>query len=234
MQAPYMRTPISKCIELGAFSKHMLGKVPDNPVLAPLSEQMGASTLMLIQAQSGHEASVLKLTEARAEVQFAQYSANRYVRGLSRTLEIADGVRKGRLSSTLLPEGVTAIARLAAVSKATELRALEGRLEAMGSQWEGAASEKAKLASERQRLEAAIALRRSAEQSAEDMRARRDAAKQQFLDAYAQVTAGVKAAFPRNRPMQDLFFDEIPDRGSADKDADELDVPMLTNGSLAS
>lgn len=213
MQLPSERTPTPKCVELGAYSQRMLGKFPDNAALSPLSHQVGATTQALAQAQAIYDGAMLQRTAARVEVEFASYSAVRHVRTLQRLIELADGVKKGKLASSVLPDGVTPIVRLVGASQVTELRALEGRLEAMSSEWEAAAGEKAKIASERQRYEEALALRRSAFEDVEDLRARRDAAKQQFLDVYAQVTAHVKAAFPRNRVMQDLFFDELLDRG---------------------
>src|SRR5690349_22607752 len=166
----------------------MLTKFSDNPALAPLGDMLGAATQAFAQAEATYAEARLQVTVARVEVEFADHRADRRVRALLRIIEIADGVRKGRLASVLLPEGITPIIRPLGEAQAMQMRALEGRLEAMGAQWEGAAAEKAKLAAERQRYEAALAKRRSVFQTVDDMRARRDAVKQQFLDVYAQVT----------------------------------------------
>lgn len=214
MQIPSARTPTEKCVELGLYAQSMIIKFSDMPALATLSDRLGASTQMLAQAQSAYAELELKRVAARVELRFADYSANRHVRALQRTIEVADGMKKGKIAAAVLPEGISPIVRLVGMAQATELRAIEGRLEAAGSLWEGAVSEKAKVTSERQRYEAALAMRRTITEAADDARARRDAAKEQFLDVYAQVAAQVKAAFPRNRPMQDLFFDEIFDRSS--------------------
>jgi hypothetical protein len=228
MQTPYEKTPTSKCIELGLFSQNMLGKFSENLAVAPLSEKLGASTQALALAQTGYDMAKQKLIAARVEVQYADYTSDRHVRTLQRIVELADGVKKGRLATAIFPEGVTPIIRSAGATQVSEMRALEGRLEAIGSQWESAASERAKLASERQRYEAALAVRRAADEAVEDMRARRDAAKVQFLDTYAQVTAQVKAAFPRDHAMQDLFFDDLSNRGPAESDScsDGLEIPL--------
>ena len=110
-------------------------------------------------------------------------------------------------------------------AEVTELRAREGRLDTVGSRWEGATAEKAKLVSERQRCEAALVARRSATEAVEDMRARREAAKEQFLDVYAQVAAGVKAEFPRNRQMQELFFAPLFGKEAQETSAEQREVP---------
>lgn len=59
----------------------------------------------------------------------------------------------------------------------------------------------------------------------EDRRARRDAAKAQFLDVYAQVAAGVKAEFPRNRQMQELFFAPLFGKEAKETSAEQPEVP---------
>jgi hypothetical protein len=45
-------------------------------------------------------------------------------------------------------------------------------------------------------------------------------AKEDFLDVYAEIAARVKAEFPRDRKMQDLFFDDVTFAGQ-DTPADD-------------
>ncbi|MBI4950924.1 MAG: hypothetical protein HY908_02745 [Myxococcales bacterium] len=53
--------------------------------------------------------------------------------------------------------------------------------------------------------------------------AERDAVKEDFLDVYAKIAAGVRGLYPRDRTTQDLFFDEVT--SSADVEVDEPDEP---------
>ena len=45
-----------------------------------------------------------------------------------------------------------------------------------------------------------------------DLRAKRDAVREYFLDVYAATAFRVKAEFPRNRASQELFFDSTRPR----------------------
>lgn len=91
---------------------------------------------------------------------------------------------------------------------------LEGRLEALSGTWDAAAAEQASIKKLRSQYETALKQRREAGQNASNKKAARDAAKEDYLDVYAQVAARVKAEYPRDRAMQDIFFDTVSDAGS--------------------
>jgi hypothetical protein len=110
------------------------------------------------------------------------------------------------------------------------MRALEGRLEAAMALWPGAGAEKAKITDERTKYEAALTARRTAMEKAADLRAKRDAVKEDFLDVYAASASRVKAEFPRNRATQELFFDRVSDAVVAEEASDELDAANEPNG----
>lgn len=234
MQLPTTRTPVARCIELGLYAQSMLSKLPEAPTLATLSDKLGVFVQALGQAQAIYTEAELKLITARAEMRFADHAANRQVRALHHTVEIADGMKKGKLAASILPEGITPVVRLVGATRVAELRTMEGRLEAAGATWAGAAGEKAKLTSARQRYDGAIAARRLAIEDVDDTRARRNAAKEQLLDAYAQVAAQVKATFPRNRQMQDLFFDQVIGRDATETAADGSEDLQLDERALPS
>ena len=65
----------------------------------------------------------------------------------------------------------------------------------------------------RKSYEAALSARREALQNASNERTARDLAKEDFLSVYAEIASRVKAEFPRDRKMQDLFFDEVAAAG---------------------
>jgi membrane protein involved in colicin uptake len=78
----------------------------------------------------------------------------------------------------------------------------------------------------RAHYETALKQRKEAGQNASNKKAARDTAKEDYLDVYAQVAARVKAEFPRDRAMQDLFFDTVSDAGSPIEESgtDEDDI----------
>lgn len=89
--------------------------------------------------------------------------------------------------------------------------------------WGGALAKRAEITSLRKDYETALEQRKAAGQKASNARAARDAAKEDFLDVYAEITARVKAEFPRDRRMQDIFFDSVWDNSAPA----ELKYPLI-------
>ena len=220
MQLPTPKTPVSKCIALGMFAEGMFGEIPDNPVLAELSAAVGDVTAGLSTAQSTYAAAVLAIIPPRIKVKYADFISDKVVRSVQRAAETADGEKNGKIAAAVFPQGVTPIVRPSGQTQCDQMRALEGRLEAAQPIWPGAAAEKAKVAAERVKYEAALAARRTAMEAAATLRAKRDVAKEDFLDVYAAAAGRVKEQFPRNRVMQDLFFDRVVDAVVEDDDAE--------------
>jgi hypothetical protein len=223
LQIPTPRTPVSKCAALGLYAQTMLGQFPANPALAALATTIGAATSALTAAQHAYAEGVVALIAPRVLVRYADHSSDLAVRAVQRAAETADGMKGGKIAAAVFPGGVTPIVRPVGATQVAEMRALEGRLEAAVTLWPGAGAEKAKLTDERTKYEAALAARKTALEKVADLRAKRDAAKEDFLDVYAATAARVKAEFPRNRAMQDLFFDKVTDAVVAD-DAEEPDA----------
>jgi hypothetical protein len=65
-------------------------------------------------------------------------------------------------------------------------------------------------------------------------RAVRDAAKEDFLDAFAAVAGAVKELFPRNRPTQEVFFDQFRSRGASVDDEPRAASDLTANTPIAS
>lgn len=232
MQIPTKKTPVSKCVELGTYSQAMLAKFPANTVLTALSTKVATATTALSGAQQAYAAAVLALIVPRVNVRFADHSSDAAVRASMRSAETADGVKGGKIASAVFPDGVTPIVRPVGATQVKEMRDLEGRIEAAMGIWPGAGPEKVKIMNERIGYETALEQRRAALQAASDLRAKRDAAREDFLDVYAVAAARVKAEYPRNRQMQDLFFDEI-DAGPDDSGDDEADASGAPEGNAA-
>ena len=229
MQVPTKKTPVARSIDLGLYARAMLAKFPQNAVLTKLGTKMGTAIHALDSAQHAYALAVRALIVPRVNVRFADYSSDAAVRATMRAAETADGMKNGKIVSAVFPDGVTPIVRPVGATQVKEMRDLEGRLEAVTSFWPGAAAEKAKIADQRAKYEAALEERRDGMQAASDLRAKRDAAREDFLDVYSVTSSRVKAEFPRNRPMQDLFFDEI-DAGADDAGDDETDTPDALAG----
>lgn len=224
MQLPNPKTPVSKCAALGLYTQTMLAQFPANPALAALSTTVAAATSALTAAQTAYAEAVVALIAPRVLLRYADHSSDLAVRAVQRAAETADGAKGGKIASALFPGGVTPIVRPVGATQVAEMRALEGRLEAAMTLWPGAGPEKAKITDERVKYEAALAARKTAMEKAADLRAKRDAAKEDFLDVYAATASRVKGEFPRNRPMQELFFDRVYDAVIAD-DNEEPDAP---------
>jgi hypothetical protein len=75
----------------------------------------------------------------------------------------------------------------------------------------------------REQYETALNARKSGMETTGALRAARNLAKEDFLDVYAAVAHRVRAAYPRDRRMHDLFFDNV--RSSPElEDVEEEDV----------
>lgn len=209
MQLPSATTPVSKCRELSLFTSTMLAKFPERAALSGLGAKLSGLAGVLVAAEQAFDTAADALVAARVGLRHADLQADQAVRLILKAAQSADGQSGKRVTPQLFPNGVTPIVRPIGSAELAELRDLEGRLEAQSSAWPDAAAQKAKIAALRTTYEAAISARREAQQALSDLRAARDVAREDFLDVYAEVAARVKAEFPRDRAMQDLFFDVV-------------------------
>lgn len=228
MQQPTTKTSVSKCIALGRYAAAMLSKFTSKPALLSFATSMTAATDSLETAQGAYAASVLALVFPRVGVRYNDFISDNVVRALQRRAELFDDKTAGPTASFLFPEGVTPIIRPVGQTQVDAMLKLEGKLDALAS-WPEAAAEKAKLTTAREAYATALQDRATAMLASAALRAKRDAAKEDFLDVYATVAAKVKAEFPRDRAMQDLFFDKVTDAPVADaddtEDADDATPP---------
>jgi len=221
MQLPTAQTPIQKCQELSRYTAAMLARFPENAALTALIPKLTAAMDALSASHQAHEGASSAVIAQRVAVRHADLVADKAVRQTLKAAQTVDGSSKGRVALQLFPSGVTPIVRPIGVAEVTELRDLEGRLDAVASLWPEAKSEKAKIVAARTQYEAALEARRNVVQTISDAAAARDSAREDFLDVYAEVAARVKAEFPRDRAMQDLFFDRV----RAEASPDETDSP---------
>jgi hypothetical protein len=224
MQQPTIKTPVPKCVNLARFAETMFSKFAQNQTLASLASTLATARQSLSAAQHAYIEAVSEIVHARAEVRWADYAADKAVRSTLRKAEDADGHKNGKIVSAVFPDGMTPIIKSVGSTQIKAMQELENRLEAIAGHWDAALDERATLTKLRKEYEAALELRRAAGQKASNKKALRDAAREDFLDVYAEVAARVKAEFPRNRQMQDLFFDTVLDAASSSEESDEEDT----------
>jgi hypothetical protein len=209
MQAPTMNTPVSKCLELATYSIRMLGKFSTNAVLTALASEMAIVKDKLANTQQVYEAAVFDILPSRVDVKYENYASDRRIRLTQQKSEIVDGKKGGRIAKLVFPDGSAPITRLLGESQIQRMIDLEGLLASVEDFWSDAASEKADIAQHRIRYKAAIDLRTAAGQTSRAKRALRNAAKEAFITKYVEIISRVEAEFPRDKQMQDLFFDDV-------------------------
>lgn len=214
MQAPTMNTPVSKCGDLAAYSTRMLGKFTNLPVLLALAAEMEAAAHELAEAQAVYEQAVRAILPTRVDVKYENHVSDRRIRLTQQKAEMADGKRGGRIAGAVFPDGSAPVTRLVGASQVKAMSDLEGRLDAAKALWPEAAGEMEAIQVHRERYDNALTGRENAGQHARNMRALRNAAKDKFIHKYVEIMSRVEAEFPRDRAMQDLFFDEVRTRSA--------------------
>lgn len=215
MQRPTSSTPVARCLELAIYASRMLGKFSDNPMLAESARRLAEGQGVLKLAQDAYETAAGAALAIRVDVGYEDYAADRLVRRTQQLAELDDGRRGGRIASQVFPGGSTPITRLQGESQVVAMRDLEARLDAARDIWPQAEAEKAAIEAQRIRYQEALAARQDSERNINDLRLARDAAKERFLDIYTQVANLVQAEFPRDRVIQNLFFDVVRPRAAS-------------------
>ena len=225
MQLPDRDTPVTRCETLAYFTGAALQRYailfePGPDIVTQLNASatlLDDSTRALMSTQANYRTAVLQCIAPRVEVKLVDLKADNEVRSGKRA---ADDAGKD-IAFAIYPEGITPIIRPIGQSEVDGLRALEGRILAMASRWPGATASHARITHVRTQYETAIANRTSAMNVAAAKRALRNAAKEDYLDAFSKVANTVKLLFPRDRVVQDTFFDEV--RSEAGSDREEVE-----------
>ncbi len=216
MEIPTLNTPVTKCLALATFAGQMLSKyAAANAVLLELATKMFGARDKLATAEQAH---VLPM---RVNVRFADHESDECIKQRKRAAQLADGETEGPHVLHLFPNGTTPLTRPLGAAQIKEMRALEGRYDALLDRWPDAMAEKNIVTTLRQRYEQSLAERAAAEQTVIDTKAARDLAKEDFLDVYAEIANRIRSLFPRNRSKQDLFFDAVTNRARSENDTNE-------------
>jgi hypothetical protein len=222
MIMPNMQTSFSRCQEMALHTEQMLGKFPDNPRLAELVPRIRAGGTGLEETDRAYTAELRVLMRLRIDVNFENYLSDRRVRRLRKLIEMHDGRRGGRIAAAVMPNGSLDFSRIQGAKQIEAMRSLEARLAAAQDIWPEAATELADIEAHRVRHASAIAARDEGLRRVKDLLTARRAAKERFLQVYAEIVSLIAAEFPRDREAQDLFFLDARDR-SARPSEDEGD-----------
>ena len=225
MQTPDKKTPVPKNHDLAAYSARMLGKFTANPVLMELAARMLAAGEGLAASQRVYKEAVLAILPARVDVKYENFVSDQRIRRTLKKAELADDRANGPIVTAVFPNGANAIIRLQGKSQVEAMVDLEGNLDAAKALWPDAVNEMAEVREYRERYDAAILGRRAAGQAARNLRVERDAERARFLMTYAEIASRVQAEFPRDKAMQDLFFDDVRTRSTAEQAEGDEDVP---------
>jgi hypothetical protein len=208
MKVPSKRTPVRTCLNAAGFSCGMLAKHTGDPRLPELGQRFSAGRTELAQAQRRLVDAEEALTLVRVEVKFEDHASDQFLRHLVARAEAADKRKGGKLSKLLFPAGLNDVTKLTGASQVEKMRALEARLTEIQG-WDDAMDLLAELIVHRSRYDGAIELRDEAERQVVIAREARNVAKERFLDLYAEIAGQIRSIFPRDRRMQDLFFDDL-------------------------
>lgn len=224
MALPTTKTPVPACLAAAAYTIQMIAKHPEEAALAGPGQRLGEGSAGLAQAERGVEDAEAALLRTRVDLKFEDHASDQFLRRLHHQAQSADGHKDGRIARTLFPDGLTEITRRLGSVQVKRMRDLEGRLEHLNG-WPEAMTQLAGLMVRRSSYESAIEARTAGEQVVARARAARDAAKMQFLDTYSEVEAHIRAAFPRNRRMQELFFETVRYRRRGGDDEPDETLP---------
>ncbi len=213
MQHPTRSTPIDRCDGASRYAESAMAQFiesfdpPADEVLllrAQIAALLsGRTTLMLKQDE--YRTAVLDCIGPRVAVILVDLRADAVARSAKRS---ADEAGKD-VAAMVFPDGITPIVRPVGQSEVDALIKLEARVLAATSRWSEATAIHERIVQVRTRYEAALALRATALNAAASKRALRDAAKEDFLDTYAKVASAIKGLFPRDKALQDIFFEDV-------------------------
>src|SRR4051812_47021626 len=111
MQNPTIKTPISRCLQLGRYSARMLGKLPQNQLLTACALKMSHIGATLDTASQAYEQSKLGIIDARVDVKYVDLTTDTEIQSFLRRVETADNKAGGPLFSIIAPEGKTALVK---------------------------------------------------------------------------------------------------------------------------
>jgi hypothetical protein len=228
MQLPDANTPIARCDGLSRYTQaalHRYGEVFElaadvKAKLESLAASLATATEALNSAQDVYKKSVLALIRGRVDLKLVDLKADEIVRSVKRAADDAGE----DVSGAVFPNGITPIIKPIGPAEVDALAALDARILAT-AKWPAKDAQHARVAAVYAEYKAALEARRTGMGEAAQKRALRDAAREDFLDTFAAVAAGVRSTFLRDRARNEVFFDTVRAKSVVDDTADEPDDP---------
>lgn len=220
MQAPTVKTPVDDLLRLGIYHRLVLARFPEHKRLTVRCEK---AEKQLEEQQKKYAEAVRALIQPRAAVKIVDFFTDRYVNMIHLAAKLADGGREGAVTRSLFPDGKAGIVEPVGASEITEVVHLETRLEKHGGPL--SAEHLEPLRKLRKEYEAAVAARLAAMKEAGAQRELRNAARRVYVEAYVANQGAIKEAYPNDRRMQDLFFDDVREARDAGGDEEQTPVP---------
>jgi hypothetical protein len=178
--------------------------VPLADSFAPINARLGSCNQTRLQADRDQ-------VQARVKVRYADHALDQTIRKMAHAAEIADGGRRGAISRTLFPEGITGLVvrtgepqHAVALQLVTRLKACTAPgTEPVLGEWlpriEQSTAELGAALQERARLANAYAIALAAE----------EAAREDHDRAIDKLMGEVRALFPKDRERWNLIFPEV-------------------------
>ncbi|MRG91984.1 hypothetical protein [Polyangium spumosum] len=199
------------------------------PETAPAANDILAVTEALGAQQDKRRALRIPVLQSRAALRFAEVGAERVIRSALRAAEIEDGGRRGRICACLFPRGIRPVVIPMGKRQVKPMKELVERLQnaklsgidAYRDAWSP------KLEAALATLEGAVAAHLGALAAHDEAFKVELALRDAHHDAVDRAMGIVRAAFPRNRELQDVIFPIIEEgRKPKNEPAEELEASI--------
>lgn len=161
--------------------------------------------------------------EARQDVRFSDFNADVVIRSFQRSAEVADGGRRGPISESVLPDGVTPVVAPAGARQLPALTQLIERLTT--SRVAGVESlrdaELSTLTAAQTQLDSAVATYKAARDGYNAALATERGIRDEHRLAVDAMMGTVRSLFPGDTARQDVVFPDVS--VSSGKDAEDTD-----------
>jgi hypothetical protein len=186
----------------------------------------------LVAARAAREQAEDALIGPRANARFAEAALEATLRDVAAEAHSQDRKTSGELAfKAIFPNGLDAEIRPRGPSQFTVATALRARLDSQPTAAAVKALKLKDLDAALATLGSALEARRMAEQALGLARANEDGARETFVSSYDSNAGAIRQIFPRNRPRQDLYFDQIRAEQVADDDQQEPAAPSTSTDS---
>ncbi len=217
-------------IEYGVELHEGLAQFPETATAATDVETVNEALELQERQRNELRFPILK---ARATVRFAEFNVDKVIGSAKRAAEIEDGGRRGKISVVLFPHGLQAVTKASGAAQVKPTKELIDRLvhtkvagiDAFRTTWLG------KLETALMQLETAIATHETARAAYDNAFKAEMALRDAHHDLIDKVMGIVRAAFPRDRDVQDVIFPIMSD--DTPKKSSERRIDVVTTSAPA-